>query len=134
MKVVAVCPTCGESRYESTREFNRGDKLDPEAFAPVGDSPLPDRSKPAVCYACNTGLVFRFVPPTAPPSPATSPRSVEMLPSGGTITTLFSAESNEEVREIKQLSDIKYLVVTSRRIILVDAEPVLMEAINGRAV
>lgn len=130
MIVHAVCPQCSETRYESTREFQRGEKLDPAAFRPLGDSPLPDHGKPARCYVCQTDLLFRFVPPQAVSSPSSSPTPGATSP-GGTIQVLFAAEPNEQVTTMKPLTEVKYLVVTNRRILIVDVEPYLTEAANA---
>jgi hypothetical protein len=133
MKVVAICPKEGEIRYESTRDFNRGDKIDPAAFTPVGDAPPPDPRRPAVCHGCGESLVFRFVPPSEPSRSPHSPSASSVTPAGGTIQTLFEADilGGEQVREIKTLTDTRYLVVTNRRIVLVDVESILLAVVNG---
>ena len=139
LRVVAVCAPCGEIRYRTTREFQRTEKPTPSDFEPVGDSPIPSLGEKATCFACLGALTFRMVPPDDPIFGKTANRRPDKLHNLSTnghsspddiVNTLFSAEPGEEVRQIRDLPNDRMLVVTSKRIVLVNLESLLIQEVS----
>ena len=139
MLVVAVCSSCGEVRYKTSREFQRHEKPVPADFEPVGDSPVPSLHEKAVCFACMTPLVFRMVPPSDPLFARNGASRVSDRPPappvddsglGDVVRTLFEAQAGEEVRQMRDLPNERLLIVTSKRIILVNLESLLIQEVN----
>ncbi len=133
MIVLGICPTCGESRVRSTRELSPGDRLDPADFEPIGDTPPPEFDAPMVCFTCTAPLVFRRDPASPPPVPIRSeatPAPALTTANGHAdhavaTTELFAAGQGEDVVQMRELSPTRYLIQTTRRLILVDLTAVL---------
>lgn len=116
-KIIATCPICQTVRYRTKTDFVKGGPK-PTAtdyLCENGQSEGSDTEQPK-CSSCLVPL--QFTADDAVKSALTRPRQ----PSSENVQTLFAAQQGEEVREMKQLSPLKYLVVTSKRIVIVDVE------------
>jgi hypothetical protein len=118
MIILGLCPRCGEARVRSTIELEPGNQLDPNDFEGIGDHPAPEPDQPMACADCGTTLVFRRDPTSAPPPPLTHTNGHH--PADAAVTTLFAAELGEEVVTMRALTDTRYLIQTTRRLLVVD--------------
>lgn len=121
MIAVAICPTCAAFRYKSRREYSRGEPLNPDDFEPVPPQGPAVAGKRATCIDCGADLQFRLVDSLNKTAPT---------PEGSRLVdTLFEARAGEEVHSMKELGD-RLLIVTSRRVLVVNLETFLIGA-NG---
>lgn len=128
--ILAICTTCGETRYRSKIAISDPSQCKPENFAPVGDAPPADGAAPPLCHVCGSMLNFtseekwnqtltsrRTVASGAAPSPSVEARIVETR--AGTIETLFAVSNGETVKDIRDVPG-GLLVITDRRIVRVN--------------
>ena len=122
-RLIATCPTCQLVRYRTAMSFESGGpKPRAEDFIPEnGQTEGRDDEQPK-CSNCNVPLSFL---PDVPIKPGVRSQPSSPPPSTDGVQTLFSAQPGEEVKEMKMVSDLKWIVVTSKRIVLVDAEPLV---------
>jgi len=128
--ILGLCPTCQELRYRSKREFEPGERGNPQDFEPVGDTPAPSSDVP-MCHMCSSLLVFRpqrqlerskNTPTTKLRSIAPEVVVLDTLPTvvpSRTATTLFEVEPDEKMVDVKPSSPDTLLVITDRRIVSV---------------
>jgi hypothetical protein len=126
MIAVALCPTCGEVRYKSTREYTRGERIDPASFEPIGDAPAPDPTKPALCHVCAAALAFRITDPSVLSNKQPSRQTLDVGATDGVVTTLFTVNPGEEIKTMRE-SGTKVLIITNRRIVTVDLDAALIQ-------
>jgi hypothetical protein len=114
-KIIATCPICQTVRYRTEKDFERGGAKPVAADFKCenGQSEGSDTEQPK-CSSCLVPL--QFTADDAVKSALTRPK-----PPADSVQTLFAAQPGEEVREIKPLPEMKYLVVTNKRILVVDA-------------
>ena len=125
MIVVAVCPRCAVYRYRSRRDYKRGEPLNPGDFDAIPPQHAAVKGEKAVCVECGSDLTYRFDPPATD-----APRHPGAQPADGTVTTLFEAAANEEVSSMREIAVDRLLVVTNRRIVIVNLEALLV-GVNG---
>lgn len=135
MMLVGLCPKCNEVRYRSVRDLSPKDRIVPEDFEAIGDAPPPEIGKPTICHACGSTIAFRnadelarAVERTAPARPR--PPTSNERPVDAAVTTLFSAQDGEEMRDLKPLSEDRLLVVTNRRILVINLEAFLIQEVS----
>ena len=126
MVIAAVCPKCSEIRARSVFTFNRGEPvkapLKAEDFEPVGHQPKPIDGEPVICVDCGTTLSLRPLPAETAngqlaPRPVVSPPDEQSVAG---VTTLFAAAAGEEMKEMRNIGPDRLLVITNRRILIVD--------------
>lgn len=134
MVVAAICPKCSEIRARHKQSYNRGEPpppLEPDLFVPVGGQPQPAKGEPSVCSVCDTPLALRPVPAETANGSIAKRDHEEAAPPPPTsagVTTLFAAQPGEEMKEMRSLGQDRMLVVTSRRILVIDLNKLVEEA------
>lgn len=140
MFAIAACPKCAEVRLRSKRESKAGDKAKPEDFDPIGDQPAPTEDAPPKCFVCGEGLAFsldvsnRYGPKSAGDlvrGPVAGRDAAPVVPVGGSngMQVLFAASRDEDIKEMRELPGDRYLVVTTRRILIVDIGEAIQEGL-----
>lgn len=136
--LIAVCRGCSAVRYRTKVSIDDPNhKLKAEDFEPVGDQPPGIDGEPVTCVKCGGSLTFgkepssQAIPPQGPVIGGTPEERMARMreqrqaarPSG--VTTLFSVEPNETISKLDEIAPMRYFVVTSKRILIVDANEML---------
>lgn len=130
MIVAAICPRCSAYRYR-TDDLVDGSTPLPEDFQPIEpQSTVATAGHKATCDVCAGDLRFvRGADWDALTRPLARPASTIGAPNGHrasrlldapAVIELFRVEANEEVREMRPLASGRILVVTTKRILVVD--------------
>ena len=130
--VVAVCVGCHTVRFRSRGSLKPKTAIKGEDFEPVPPQAAAVDGTAPTCSDCGSRLQFTFdqdgkfskslelAPPPRHPGAGEGsvpePRVVEAV----SVTALFAAQEGEEVRDMRELGFDRWLVVTSRRILVVD--------------
>lgn len=145
-KCIAVCPTCHETRLQTIGDVEPDYRPKHEDFEPLGSQPSPDGTAP-MCGVCQTGLKFFYDREGTLSAPTggnlkLSPREAhqqrlaqgfpseralravpERRPSENSqagVTTLFSVQKDELIKELRELPGDRWLAITTHRIVVVD--------------
>jgi len=135
---VAVCTKCAEVRLRSKKESKAGETAKPEDFDSIGDQPKPTEDVPPACYICGEGLKFsldaqnRYGPKTQANlvrGPVAGRDSAPVAPISGQngLQVLFAVQRDEDIKEMRELPGDRFLVITTRRILVVDIAGALRE-------
>ena len=124
--IVAVCPTCMESRYRSKVPIGKPEDCKASNFAPLGEAPeLPDGSAP-VCHVCGAMLKFTTENNLKPKAEANAKNREqarqEATNVGGSysgVQTLFEVRPGETVKDIS-VAGPAVIVITDKRIVRVE--------------
>jgi len=121
-RVSLVCAQGHGHRYRATRLLQAGERLQPADFVPVDGQTAAEAGGTPACSVCGGKLVIHREPLDAP-----SNGTRATLPTGAheAVVTLFEAARDEEVREMRPLPGDRLLVITSRRVIVVDLNRLL---------
>jgi len=135
---VAVCTKCAEVRLRSKKESKAGETAKPEDFDSIGEQPAPTEDVPPACYVCGEGLKFSLDAQNRyGPKPQASlvrgsvagqdPAPISPVGSLNGMQVLFAAHRDEDIKEMREIPGDRFLVITTRRILIVDVG----EAIQG---
>jgi hypothetical protein len=127
MIIAAVCPKCSEIRAKSKSQVDPKTPLRASDFEALGPQAEPVDGQPSICTVCETGLVFRPYPEGAingtatygtvePPLPDLDPHAIIGRP----VTTLFEVRDAEELRDLRPLGRDRILIITTKRIVVLD--------------
>lgn len=120
MAIIAACPKCAEERYRGPEGASR-----PEEFVPVNGAPPPTSGRP-FCHVCNSPLTFGTMPEAGsaslrrPRSP--SEGAMPVATDSEAVHTLFAVAPGEDIRDIRNLPGGKLLVITTRRVVVIDVD------------
>lgn len=131
MIIAAFCPACAEPRARS-RDLPPTQRPVAADFEPIGDQTPPVDGEPANCSKCGTALVFRRMPPEGTNGHANQRlarrQDEHSTPADHTaVEVLFAASDGEEVRQMRDLGRDRILIVTSRRILIVNLNAIAEE-------
>jgi hypothetical protein len=120
-----ACERCGNVWYRTRKSYGPGDRppQEPEAYDSVNGAPLlqPD----STCPSCTSRL--KLVRETSPSDATNGHVSHHSQPSPGLEFVLFQAQGGESVKEMRNLPNGNILVITDKRIVLLNLIA-LMEA------
>jgi hypothetical protein len=128
MLVAAVCSKCSEIRAKSRFTFNRGESpkmpMLAEDFVSTPGQPSIREGEPSVCSVCNTPLVIRHVPVETANGVVSRPDAPRVVQESGPemagVVTVFAVQNGEDMKEMRPIGPDKLLVITSKRILIVN--------------